>query len=135
MKMIKMNLKMVKLLLFVPAMKRICFLEMILMSKHLFILSIQLLIMVIKCKYKILSNFRNLLKCNVFLFIIYRIKLKFGVLHFKEKQMVFFHTTNCDSDYIYNCVHLFVLPFLRFSTGRKQCISSITTKVIPIHLT
>lgn len=61
--------------------------------------------------------------------IIYRTLLGFGVLHFDKKRMVFFHTTNCDSDYIYNCVHLFILPFLRFATGRKQCISSITTEV------
>jgi len=48
----------------------------------------------------------------------------------EEKSVVFLHINTCDSESIYNCVHLFILPFLRFITGRKKIISSIKTKVI-----
>lgn len=61
-----------------------------------------------------------------------RISLGFSVAYIQTKRVVIFHIFNCDSDSIYNCVHLYVLPFIRFSTGRKQRISSIKTKVIII---
>jgi len=64
----------------------------------------------------------------------YRISLGFGRMNHNEKNVVFLHIGICDSDYIYNCVHLFILPFLRFTTGRKKIISSIKTKVnVSIH--
>jgi len=48
----------------------------------------------------------------------------------EEKSVVFLHINTSDSESIYNCVHLFILPFLRFITGRKKIITSIKTKVI-----
>lgn len=47
-----------------------------------------------------------------------------------EKSVVFLHINTCDSESIYNCAHIFILPFLRFITGKKKIISSIKTKVI-----
>jgi len=51
-------------------------------------------------------------------------------MYYNEKKVVFLHIDICDLDSIYNCVHLFILPFLRFTTGKKNIISSIKTKVI-----
>jgi len=59
----------------------------------------------------------------------YRISLGFGRMYLNGKKVVFLHITTCDSDSIYNCVHLFILPFLRFTAGRNKIISSIKTKV------
>ncbi|XP_025190932.1 gephyrin [Melanaphis sacchari] len=57
-----------------------------------------------------------------------KISFGFGKIYHNEKKEVFLHINTCDSDSIYNCVHLFILPFLRFTTGRKNIISSIKTK-------
>ncbi|XP_026817764.1 gephyrin [Rhopalosiphum maidis] len=57
-----------------------------------------------------------------------KISLGFGRMYYNEKKVVFLHIDTCDLDSIYNCVHLFILPFLRFTTGRKNIISSIKTK-------
>jgi len=46
------------------------------------------------------------------------------------KSVVFLHINTNYSESIYNCVHLFILPFLRFISGRKKIITSIKTKVI-----
>lgn len=57
-----------------------------------------------------------------------KISLGFGRMYHDEKKVVFLHINTCDSESIYNCVHLFIMPFLRFTTGRKKIISSIKTK-------
>ncbi|XP_060843811.1 gephyrin isoform X2 [Rhopalosiphum padi] len=57
-----------------------------------------------------------------------KISLGFGRMYYNEKKVVFLHIDICDLDSIYNCVHLFILPFLRFTTGKKNIISSIKTK-------
>ncbi|XP_060857084.1 gephyrin [Metopolophium dirhodum] len=59
-----------------------------------------------------------------------KISLGFGRMFVgcEEKSVVFLHINTCDSESIYNCVHLFILPFLRFISGRKKIISSIKTK-------
>lgn len=57
-----------------------------------------------------------------------KISLGFGRMNHNEKNVVFLHIGICDSDYIYNSIHLFILPFLRFTTGRKKIISSIKAK-------
>lgn len=55
--------------------------------------------------------------------------LGFGIINTNEKRLIFFHITSENSDAIYNSVHLFILPFLRLTTGRMQHISTIQTKV------
>lgn len=56
-------------------------------------------------------------------------------MYLKRKKVVFLHIPTYDLDSIYNCVHLFILPFLRFTVGKKQLISSIRTKVtVSIYL-
>lgn len=54
--------------------------------------------------------------------------LEFSTLDFNHKEMVLFNTNSFDPDSIYNCMHLFILPILRFIIGRKQHISSVHAK-------